>query len=149
VARTCVIYGSRPASGKVNFALWILDRLKKGEEVRIVIDQYISPTLNTNLARMLLEAGGRRLEGIYHLAGAERISRYDFACRLADLFELDRRLIVPGKMADLSWKARRPMDSSLDVGKASRLLEEKPWGIGRAFEVLKGEISSSLPALSD
>ena len=112
-------------------------------------DQYISPTLNTNLARMLLEAGGRRLEGTYHLAGADRISRYDFACRLADLFELDRRLIGPGKMADLSWKARRPMDSSLDVGKASRLLEEKPWGIGRAFEVLKGEISSSLPALSD
>ena len=114
--------------------------MKKGEEVRIVTDQFISPTLNTNLARMLLEAGGRGLEGIYHLAGAERISRYDFACKLADAFGLDRGLIVPVKMADLSWKARRPMDSSLDVGKASRLLEERPWGIGRSFEVLKEEM---------
>jgi len=84
--------------------------------------------------------GGRRLEGIYHLAGAERISRYDFACRLADIFELDRGLIVPGRMADLCWKARRPKDSSLDVGKASRLLEERSWGIGRSFEVLKEEM---------
>ena len=55
IARTCVIYGSRPASGKVNFALWLLNSLKSGKEVRVVTDQFITPTLNTNLARMLLE----------------------------------------------------------------------------------------------
>lgn len=141
VARTCVIYGSRPASGKVNFALWTLDRLQRGEGIRIVTDQYISPTLNTNLARMLLEAGERRLEGVYHLAGAERISRYDYACRLADVFGLDKSLISPSKMADIGWKAKRPMDSSMDVSKAARMLREKPWDIERSFEVFKEEIS--------
>ena len=28
IARTCVIYGSRPASSKVNFALWLLNSLR-------------------------------------------------------------------------------------------------------------------------
>jgi dTDP-4-dehydrorhamnose reductase len=141
VARTCVIYGSRPASGKVNFALWIIDNLQKGESIRIVTDQYISPTLNTNLAMMLLEAGEKKLEGIYHLAGAERISRYDYACRLADVFGLDKSLIAPSRMADIGWKAKRPMDSSMDVSKATQILKEKPWNIDKSFRVLKEETS--------
>jgi dTDP-4-dehydrorhamnose reductase len=139
-ARSCVIYGSKPASGKVNFALWILQKLQKGEEIRTVTDQYVSPTLNTNLAGMLLEAGEKRREGIYHLAGATRISRYDFACKLADVFELERSLIVPAKMADLCWKARRPMDSSMDVSKAARLFKKKPWDIDRSLKILREEI---------
>jgi len=141
VARTCVIYGSKPASGKINFALWVWEKLQKGEEIRIVTDQYVSPTLNTNLAGMLLEAGEQRREGIYHLAGATGISRYDFACTIADVFGLERSLIIPAKMADLSWKARRPMDSSMDVSKAARLLSEKPWDIDKSLRTLKEEIS--------
>jgi len=140
VARTCVIYGSKPSSGKINFALWILDKLQKGEEIRIVTDQFISPTLNTNLAGILLEAAVQRWEGIYHLAGATRISRYDFACKLADVFGLERGHIITSKMADLNWKARRPMDSSMDVSKATRLFSELPWDIDKSLRILKEEI---------
>ncbi len=141
VARTCVIYGSRPASGKINFALWTLEKLKKGEAIKIVTDQYITPTLNTSLARMLLEAGERRLTGIYHLAGATRISRYDFACRLADSFELDRSLITPSRMKDLNWNAKRPADSSLDTSKAAKVLREGPYNLERSLKILKEEMS--------
>lgn len=141
VARSCVIYGSKPASGKINFALWILEKLQKGEEIRIVTDQYVSPTLNTNLAGMLLVAGELNWEGIYHLAGATRISRCDFACRLADVFGLDKSLITPAKMDEMNWKARRPMDSSMDVSKTTRLFREKPWDIDRSLKTLNEEIS--------
>jgi dTDP-4-dehydrorhamnose reductase len=140
IARTCVIYGSRPASGKVNFALWIIDKLQKGEGIKIVTDQYISPTLNANLAKMLLDVGERRLEGIYHLAGAERISRYDYACCLADKFGLDEGLIAPSKMADMAWKALRPMDSSLDASKAGKTLKVGPYDLERSLQVLSEEI---------
>ncbi|HEX7445295.1 MAG TPA: SDR family oxidoreductase, partial [Methanothrix sp.] len=98
IARTCVIYGSRPASGKVNFALWLLNSLKSGKEVKVVTDQFITPTLNTNLARMVLEAADRRLCGVYNLAGATRISRYDYALELAREFDLDASLILPSRM---------------------------------------------------
>jgi dTDP-4-dehydrorhamnose reductase len=40
IARTAVVYGYN----KGNFATWIIERLKKGDEINIVIDQYISPT---------------------------------------------------------------------------------------------------------
>ena len=143
IARTCVIYGSRPASGKVNFALWLIESLKSGKQVRVVTDQFITPTLNTNLAKMVLEAADRRLSGVYHLAGATRISRYDFAREVARVFDLDSDLIIPSRMADLKWDAKRPKDSSLDTSKAARELMEKPYGLEKALGALKADLGTN------
>lgn len=140
VGRTSVIYGARPASGKVNFALWLIERLAAGEEVRIVTDQFITPTLNTNLARMLLEAGERRLSGVYHMAGATRVSRYDFAVEIARAFGLDEGLIAPSRISEMRWRAKRPRDSSLDTSKAARLLAEGPSPLRESLRALREEI---------
>lgn len=140
IARTCVIYGARPASGKVNFVLWLIDRLEKGEGVRIVTDQLITPTLNTNLAKMILECAERRLKGIFHLAGATRVSRFEFAKEIAKVFGLDESLIIPSRMDEINWIAKRPRDSSLDVSKAVEYLNEKPFELRKALKVLKREL---------
>ncbi len=140
IARTCVIYGAKPASGKVNFVLWLIDRLEKGESVRIVTDQFITPTLNTNLAKMILECAERRLKGIFHLAGATRVSRFEFAKEIAEVFGLDENLIIPSKMDEINWIAKRPRDSSLDVSKAMEYLKEKPFDLRKALKVLKKEL---------
>jgi len=140
IARTCVIYGARPASGKVNFALWLIDRLERGESVRVVTDQFITPTLNTNLARMILEVAERNLKGVFHLAGAARVSRFEFARKIARVFGLDESLIIPSRMDEINWTARRPRDSSLDVSKAAEYLNEKPYELEKALKVLIGEI---------
>jgi dTDP-4-dehydrorhamnose reductase len=141
IARSCVIYGSRPASGKVNFALWLIEGLKSGREIRVVTDQFITPTLNTNLAKMVLEAADRRLCGVYNLAGATRISRYDYALDLALEFDLDASLIHPCKMEELQWAAKRPIDSSLDTSKAGKELMEKPLHLDWALRTLNAEVS--------
>jgi dTDP-4-dehydrorhamnose reductase len=142
VARPCVIYGAKPASGKINFALWLIDKLRNREEVKIVTDQFITPTLTTNFAKMLLEVAERELKGIFHLAGTTRVSRYDFALRIADKFGLDKDLVIPSRMVELRWIASRPKDSSLDTSKASRYLKEKPYDLDRALEILKGELKN-------
>ena len=140
IARPCVIYGAKPASEKINFALWLINKLKNGEEVKIVTDQFITPTLNTNLARMLLEISKRRLKGIFHTAGATRVSRYEFALQIANKFGLDKDLILPSRMEEMKWLAKRPKDSSLDTSKASRYLKEKPYDLDMALEILEGEL---------
>jgi len=140
IARTCVIYGAKPASGKVNFALWLINKLEKGENVRIITDQYITPTLNTNLAKMLLEIAERKITGIFHLAGATRVSRFEFAKEIARVFGLDESLIIPSRMDEINWIAKRPRDSSLDASKAAKYLNEKPYDLRKALKVLKGEI---------
>lgn len=141
IARPSVIYGATPAAGKVNFALWLIETLQKGERVKIVKDQWNTPTLNTNLAEMTLEAIERHLTGIYHLSGATRVSRYEFALKIAETFKLDKTLIDKVASSQFTWPAKRPVDSSLDTSLAQRTLQCKPLPLDEALERLKVELS--------
>lgn len=144
IARSSVIYGSTPAAGKVNFALWVLEKLEKEEPIKVITDQYVSPTLNTNLAEMILEVTERRLTGTYHLAGDTPISRYTFAQRLAEKFKLDKNLIKPAKSEEMKWKAKRPKNTSLDTEKAKKTLQNKPFKITEALNRLKKELERGI-----
>ena len=141
IARPSVMYGSTPAAGKVNFALWIIENLRKGERVKIVTDQWNTPTLNTNLAEMTLEVIERKLTGIYHLCGATRVSRFKFAEQIADVFSLDKSLIDKVLSSQFTLPAKRPMDSSLDTSKAQQTLQHKPLEMDMALKQLKFELS--------
>ncbi|MDR1992409.1 MAG: dTDP-4-dehydrorhamnose reductase [Nitrososphaerota archaeon] len=141
IARPSVIYGAIPAAGKVNFALWLIETLRRGERVKIVKDQWNTPTLNTNLAEMILEVAERRLTGLYHLCGATRISRLEFAKAIADAFNLDKGLIDKVSSSHFSWPAKRPVDSSLDTSLTQRVLKSKPLPLEAALAQLRVELA--------
>jgi len=138
IARTSVIYGWNQTQ-KLNFATWIVSNLNQGKEVKVLMDQHVSPTLNTNLAEMLLEITEREMIGTLHTAGASRVSRYEFALRLANVFNLNKHAIKPAKTDDMHWKARRPKDSSLNVSKAKALLNVTPLKLNQALHAMKKE----------
>jgi dTDP-4-dehydrorhamnose reductase len=140
IARTSVIYGATPAAGKINFVLWLLNKLRQKETVKIVVDQWNSPTLNTNLAEMTWEIIQRRITGVYHLSGATRISRYDFAKSIAAAFKLNPTFILPSDPSTFSWPAKRPKDSSLNTEKAQNTLTKKPLPIDQALSQLRREM---------
>ena len=81
IARPSVLYGW--LDHKQNFATWLINSLNQKKEVKILKDQYVSPTLNTNLAEMLLEISQRKILGILHTAGATRVNRHEYALKLA------------------------------------------------------------------
>jgi len=138
IARPSVVYGWG-RTDKPNFSMWLINSLDQGSEVKILTDQYVSPTLNTNLAEMLLEIMHRRITGILHTAGATRTNRYKFALKLAETFGLTTDLVKPAKIDQMLWKARRPYDSSLNVSRASALLNVKPLRLKQALEMMKRE----------
>jgi len=122
IARASVLYGWHP--GRMNFATWVIDSLKSGKRISVAEDHYNSPTLAENLAEAILKIVEAEATGLYHIAGSERISRYDFAMETAEVFGLDRSLVTPVKMQDLKiWVAKRPRDSSLSVYKARHELK--------------------------
>jgi dTDP-4-dehydrorhamnose reductase len=134
VVRTSVLYGWHPS--KLNYATWVLEALREHRAVEVVTDHVNSPTLNMNLAEAIRVGIERDCEGILHVAGSERISRFDFALRIAEAFDLDPSLLVPVKMDDLGWVARRPRDSSLNVQKAQKELGVELFGVDRSLEVM-------------
>jgi dTDP-4-dehydrorhamnose reductase len=132
IVRTSVLYGWHPS--KLNFATWVLQGLSEDRSLRIVRDHVNSPTFSDNLAMAIRAAIERGVTGVLHIAGSERVSRFEFACRLAKKFNLDEALLVPVEMRDLDWVARRPRDSSLNVGKAEKELGIELFGVDSGLE---------------
>jgi len=128
----CIVRLSTPYgfhSRKRTFPGYVMERLVRGERVRVAYDQFTSPTYVPNFCRMLLEVAERSVQGILHLSGRTRASRLDVAVRLADLLGLDKDLIEPVSLSELKLDARRPRDSSLDVSRAMQALKEKPMAL--------------------
>jgi len=136
VIRTSAIYGF--GMGRKNFGRYLVEALSSGQEVKALIDQWLSPTLNTLLARAIVELLERELYGIYHIAG-ERVNRYDFAMRLARRFGFDVLLIKPARMEEMRWYAKRPRDSSLDCSKARATLKTEFHSLDYSLEILYQE----------
>ena len=117
IVRTMVVYGVA-AKTKKNFAIWLAQELKKGNKVNIVCDQFGNTTLADDLARGIYELVRQNKRGLYHMAGSDILSRYEFARKLADEFGFDKSLIHPIKTAELNQLAVRPLQSGLITLKA-------------------------------
>jgi dTDP-4-dehydrorhamnose reductase len=136
ILRTSVLYGVHPE--KPNFATWVIKSLKEKKRLTVIEDHYNSPTFADNLAEVILEIIDKRLEGVYHTAGSERISRYKFALKIAETFDFNAGLISPIKMSELKvWTAKRPKDSSLRVDKVKKRINTELLGVTQGLREMK------------
>lgn len=138
IVRTSALYGwgreSRP-----NFATWVINGLKAWRTLKVVTDQYVSPTFNTELAGLLMEIAERKITGILHVAGADRASRYQMALKISEVFGLGKDLLQPVTTASLNWKARRPKDSSLNIEKVTNKLGINMLNLTQALSQMREE----------
>ncbi len=135
IARTSVVYGWNDT--KLNFATWALGELEKKREMRITDDQVGSPTFADNLAEAILKAIEYRKTGVYHIAGGEAIDRYNFTLILADVFGLDKKLIMPVRTSELKQRAKRPLFAPLNVDKTEKELGVKMLGAKEGLERMR------------
>ena len=140
IARTSTPFGIH--STKKTFPLWVKENLEAKKEIPVLIDQFTSPTYVPNLSNMLLEITTRQINGIIHVSGATRISRYALAEMIAGKFHLNKNLLIPTKIDNMNWKAQRPKDSSLDVSLATKSLNERPQKIEQSIELFVNELNS-------
>jgi len=141
IARTSTPFGLHPT--KKSFPMWVIENLQKQKQIDILIDQFTSPTYIPNLSRMLIEISERRITGIIHAAGASKISRYQMASMISDKLNLDGTLLKQISINKMKWVARRPKDSSLDVSRASSILNEKPQKIDQSLNLFIDEMKST------
>ena len=140
IARTSTPFGLHPT--KKSFPMWVIENLQKQKQIDVLIDQFTSPTYIPNLSRMLIEISERHITGIIHAAGASKISRYQMASMVSDKLNLDSTLLKQISINKMKWVAQRPKDSSLDVSRASSILNEKPQKIDQSLNLFIDEMKS-------
>ncbi|MFQ6016463.1 MAG: SDR family oxidoreductase [Anaerolineae bacterium] len=137
ILRSALMYGWSPHPGKPSSSEWVLEGLRAGRALNLFDDQYRSPILVNNLGEAILDICQQELQGLYHLAGPERISRYHFARILAEVFDLNTELLRPGSLDKARLAAARPRDCSLRVEKARQVLNVELLDPRRGIQRLK------------
>ena len=139
VVRTMVLYGYAPGV-RPNFVTWLLNTLSSGERVRIVTDQWGNPTFADDLAILLFRCASKGLNGTFHAAGGEFVSRYDMALRVAGVFGYDPDLICPISTEELGQVAHRPLKSGLQTGKLEGALNIRMGGLDHGLHRLRSQM---------
>ncbi|MGF1934830.1 MAG: NAD(P)-dependent oxidoreductase [Nostoc sp. ChiQUE02] len=119
VCRMPLMFGAETPTAK-SFIQPFIQTLKAEEKLSLFIDEFRTPISGTTAAKGLLLAL-EKVNGIIHLGGKERISRYDFGQLLVEVFKLPTTGLKSCRQQDVKMAAPRPADVSLDSSKAFAL----------------------------
>jgi len=119
ITRCPLMFGALESSNK-NYFSSLVKALREDKRSKLFYDEYRSVCGGKSIAEGILHLC-EEVSGIVHLAGAERLSRYDFALAIADAFHLDNSLLESCSQKDVQMSAPRPADVSLNIQKAISL----------------------------
>jgi dTDP-4-dehydrorhamnose reductase len=124
VIRTAALYGDKGSAIKGgSFPERIVDRARKGEQLRVVSDQRVNPTYARDLAAAAVRLGGGDMSGVLHVAAAGCCSWFEFAALALELCGVDAELEAVATV-DLGSPAARPLNGCLESARTDAL---RPW----------------------
>ncbi|HID37969.1 MAG TPA: dTDP-4-dehydrorhamnose reductase [Calditrichaeota bacterium] len=139
IIRTQILFGIGHRV-RFNFVTWVIDQLQKENKIRVVHDQVGTPTYAPDCSEAILRLLQKKAFGTYHVSGPDSISRYDFALKIAKIFELDETLIERISSDELAQKAPRPYNSTFVIDKLINYSDWMPHSLDEALKLLREEM---------
>jgi dTDP-4-dehydrorhamnose reductase len=115
VVRVSAIYGENPcrAKGGLNFIELMLKLSHERPELRVVDDEFVTPTPTMQIARQLVELSQSSHYGLYHATAEGSCSWYEFAAAIFELTGTKVRL-ERARPGEFPAKVPRPKFSVLE-----------------------------------
>jgi dTDP-4-dehydrorhamnose reductase len=126
IVRTVLVYGATPGSSRSNIMLWVKRNLESGNPIRVVADQFRTPTLVEDLAVGCYLIAEKSAEGIFNISGKDLLTPYDIAIITARYFSLDESLITKTDSKEFKQPAQRPLRTGFNIKKAKQILGYQP-----------------------
>ena len=141
ITRTVLVYGIAFDMSRSNIILWVKKSLEEGKAIKVVTDQFRTPTLAEDLATGCYLIAEKEAEGIFHISGKDFLTPYEMAIMTADYFGLDQSLISPTDASAFSQPARRPPRTGFDLTKSRKVLGYEPHTFREGIRLLEKQIS--------
>lgn len=125
IVRTVLVIGNAETT-RSNIISWVKEKLEKGEKIKVVDDQFRTPTFTEDLAKgivLVVEKGAR---GVFHISGKDLLTPYQIALKAAEHFGLDNSLIEKADATSFSQPALRPPRTGFYIDKARKELGYEP-----------------------
>ncbi len=140
IARTVLVYGIAHDMSRSNIILWVRDALKKGQAIKVVTDQWRTPTLAEDLAKGCMLIAENEAEGIFHLSGKDFLTPYEMALEAAAYFGLDDSLITPVDASTFTQPGKRPPKTGFIIDKAVDTLGYTPVSFKEGIAFLASQV---------
>lgn len=134
IVRVEVVYGKPFERQHGNIVHLVKNRLENGQSIRVVSDQFRSPTWVEDIARAIESLLTDKHQGIYHICGNETLSVADIAYRVAKHFGLDTSLIHPITTEEMNEATPRPLFSPMSTEKAFQAFGYQPSKLEEGFK---------------
>ena len=102
-----------------SLAEFFVNNLSEGKNVNGFTDVIFCPIWVNHLSRLLIEMLKRDLHGLYHVVGAQAMSKYQFGVEVARTFGLRESLISPQSVLSSDLTAKRSHNLWLSTHKLS------------------------------
>ncbi|HLL95931.1 MAG TPA: SDR family oxidoreductase [Spirosoma sp.] len=140
IARTVLVYGIAHDMSRSNIILWVKKSLEDGKTIKVVTDQWRSPTLAEDLAMGCYLIASQQAAGIFNISGKEVLTPYEMAIRTADFFGLNKSLITQADASTFTQVARRPPRTGFVLDKARTVLGYDPHTFEEGIAVLAEQL---------
>lgn len=141
VVRTMLVYGVAHDMSRSNIILWVKKNLEEKKHIKVVNDQWRTPTLAEDLAKACALVAHKRAEGTFHVSGSDMLTPYDMAMTTANFFDLDESLIEEVDGSIFTQPAKRPAKTGFILDKAKRELGYKPVSFVEGLAILKSQLT--------
>jgi dTDP-4-dehydrorhamnose reductase len=119
--RTCGLYGAAGSQGKGgNFVRAMLTKAQRGESIRVVADQQVTPTYTVDLANQIARLLPSGHLGLFHMTNEGSCTWYEFARAIFDLSGIEADL-SPTTSDLYKLPAMRPKYSVLENARLKKL----------------------------
>lgn len=115
ILRTSALYGAQPcrAKGGRNFVELMLKLAGERDQLKVVNDEFVSPTSTAELATQIVALSQTDNYGLYHATAEGSCSWYEFAAKIFELAGIKANLIVAAPN-EFPSKVPRPKYSVLE-----------------------------------
>ena len=137
IIRGNVIYSDSLIS-EASFLNWVIKSLSNKNKIKVVNDQYNNPTWTKSLANVICLCLKNDVTGLYHWGDKDYINRYEFALKIAEVYNLENNFIKPIKTSDLNQIAKRPLKSGLISNELQNILNVEPPTVKECLIMIKG-----------
>ena len=126
IARTCLLYGNIFVGTRNNVISWVKENLEQVNKIKVVSDQWRTPTFVEDLAKGILLIAEKKAVGLFHISGKDFLSPYDMAMASAAYLNLDASLIEKVDASVFTQPAKRPVTTGFIIDKAKNELGYEP-----------------------
>ena len=114
---------------------FIINNLRKNEPLYMFRDVYFTPIIATELARVVHEILAKGGNGIYNIVSEDRLSKHEFALKIAKAIRCDEKLMYSTSICDKKDLVLRPLEMSLSNKKTEKLLGRSSGNVDQFIKI--------------